>query len=180
MPTQTVEVELRFEVNDYIRASTRLLFSKPTFVGILALTGLFVLYAMYTIIRDIASMGAGQALAAQAPILLFALIPVVLWFSLRRQGARILARQRATEERITYIFSDDGFLQRVSSREGRDEHSGGWDTFAKVMETPDDFLLLLPRQGGVFLPKRCFGSDEKIALFRDLVRRNMGDRAKLM
>ena len=179
MPSETVDVELQFNLNDYIRASTRLLFSKPTFVGILALTSFFVLYSVYMAIRQASTMGLGQALLAQAPILMFLLIPVVMWFTLRRQGTRIIARQRATEERITYTFSDDGFIQRVSSKQGRDEHSGNWDTFAKVLETPDDFLMLLPRQGGVFLPKKCFGSDDKISAFRELVRRNMGDRAKL-
>lgn len=179
MPNETVDVELKFDLNDYIRASTRLLFSKPTFVGILVLMAFFVLYSMYMAIRQAAAMGFGQALVAQAPILMFLLIPVVMWYSLRRQGSRIISRQRASEERITYTFSDDGFTQRVSSNQGQDEHSGNWDTFAKVLETPQDFLLLLPRQGGVFLPKKCFGSDEKIVAFRELVRRRMGNRAKL-
>ena len=179
MPNETVDVELKFDLADYVRASTRLLFSKPTFVGILALMGFFVLYSMYMAIRQASTMGLGQALMAQAPVLMFLLIPVVMWFTLRRQGTRIIARQRAAEEHITYTFSDDGFIQRVTSNQGKDEHSGNWDTFAKVLETPEDFLLLLPRQGGVFLPKKCFGSDEKISAFRELVRRRMGSRAKL-
>lgn len=179
MPTETVEVELRFDLADYIRATTRLLFTQPTFVGILALTALAVIYAMYVAIRDAGAMGFGQALWMQAPILLFLLVPIVLWFSLRRQGARIIARQRASNERIFYVFSDDGFVQRVISDHGRNEHSGTWDTFAKVVETPHEFLLLLPRQGGVFLPKRCFASPDQVARFRDMVGRALGDRAKL-
>ncbi len=179
MPTERIEVELRFDLSDYIRATTRLLFTQPTFVAILALTAVAVAYAMYMAIRDAASMGFGQALLAQAPILLFLLVPVVLWFSLRRQGARIIARQRANNERIFYTFSDDGFVQRVTSDHGHNEHSGGWDTFAKVVETPGEFLLLLPRQGGVFLPKTCFASADQVARFREMVRRALGDRAKL-
>lgn len=179
MPTESVEVELRFSLADYTRATTRLLFTQPTFVAILTLTAAAIAYAMYVAIRDAANMGFGQALLAQAPILLFVLVPIVLWLTLRRQGARIIARQRADNERIFYTFSDDGFVQRVDSDHGRNEHSGRWDTFARVVETPHDFLLLLPRQGGVFLPKTCFASQEQMARFRDMARRALGDRAKV-
>jgi len=179
MPSENVEVELRFDLTDYIRATTRLLFTQPTFVAILTMTAVAIVYAMYLAIRDAAAMGFGRALLAQAPILLFLLVPAVLWVSLRRQGARVIARQRANNERIFYIFSDDGFVQRVTSDRGRNEETGTWDTFAKVVETPHDFLLLLPRQGAVFLPKTCFASDEQIARFREIVRRALGDRAKL-
>ncbi len=179
MSNHTVEIDLRFELSDYVRASTRLMFTRPSFLILLALTAGAVLYGVYFIVVNTSTMGFAPALLSQVPFLVLGLVPVVLWLSLRRQGARVLSRQRATDERIHYAFSDDGFVQRVISKEEDTEHAGTWDAFSRALETPADFLLLLPRQGGVFIPKTCFGSAGDVARFRDILRRNMGGKAKL-
>ncbi len=179
MSNDTVEVDFQFELNDYIRASTRLMFTRPSFLILLALTGGAVLYGIYFVIISTSTMGFVAALMSQIPFLVLGLVPLVLWFSLRRQGARVLARQRASGERIQYAFSDEGFSQRVVSEQETSEHTGTWDTFSRALETPSDFLLLLPRQGGVFIPKSCFRSPEDVTRFRDILRRNMEGKAKL-
>ena len=179
MPNHSVEVDLQFDLKDYVRASTRLMFTRPSFLILLALTGGAVLYGIYFVIINAGTMGFVAALLSQVPFLVLGLVPVVLWLSLRRQGARILARQQATGERIRYAFSDDGFAQRVTSAEETSEHSGEWDTFSRALETPSDFLLLLPKQGGVFIPKSSFDSESDVARFRDILRRNMEGKAKL-
>lgn len=180
MSNHTVEVDLQFDLNDYVRASTRLMFTRPSFLILLALTGGAVLYGIYFVIVSTGTMGFVPALISQVPFLVLGLVPLVLWLSLRRQGSRILARQRATEERIQYAFSDEGFSQRVTSEEETSEHTGAWDTFSRALETPSDFLLLLPKQGGVFIPKSCFDSESDVTRFRDMLRRNMEGNAKLL
>jgi len=174
-----VEVDLQFDLKDYLRASTRLLFTQSTFLAMLVLVALAILYGLYSVVRNAGLVGFGPALAAQAPFLLFAVLPLVTWFSLRQQGRRLIANQRATGERIHYSFSDAGFVQRATSSQGEEERSGGWETFARVIETSADFLLLLPRRGGVFLPKTCFASQDDVVRFREIVRSGVGKRAKL-
>ena len=87
MPNHSVEVDLQFDLKDYVRASTRLMFTRPSFLILLALTGGAVLYGIYFVIINAGTMGFVAALLSQVPFLVLGLVPVVLWLSLRRQGA---------------------------------------------------------------------------------------------
>jgi YcxB-like protein len=55
----------------------------------------------------------------------------------------------------------------------------GWDIITKAEETGGYFLLYSSTSSAFILPQRCFESDSQIADFRELVRRNLGDKAKL-
>jgi YcxB-like protein len=72
---------------------------------------------------------------------------------------------------IQWSFSDKLIKQRMAT--GSSELL--WSTFIKARETAELFLLYPQKRFAYPLPKRAFGTEQDIAAFRELIRRQIGD-----
>ncbi len=104
-------------------------------------------------------------------------VPVVLTV-LISSTAFISARNaaRGVKGTIKYIFTPEDILVTAPNIEVK----VGWTEYHEVRETKSDFVLS-PVSGAIIpLPKRFFRDENQILEFKDLVRKGMGERAKLI
>lgn len=79
------------------------------------------------------------------------------------------------KSKARWVFYRDEF--DVFTPVSRSENS--WESLVEVEEESKNFLLFLHKDIFMIIPKRFFESDSQIQEFRELVRENLGDRAKL-
>jgi len=66
---------------------------------------------------------------------------------------------------------------RVESENAKGEYR--WPLFCEIQETPKTFLLKQTTASAIYIPKRCFQSDEDIVRFRALLRSQYQGKLKL-
>jgi hypothetical protein len=76
---------------------------------------------------------------------------------------------------VRYEFTDAGIRTSGPAFAG----TAAWDCLYEVHETKRYFILLPAKNLFVAIPKRFFESVEQVTAFRDLLRRNLGGKAKL-
>lgn len=177
MPQLPVQIDLAPDVQDYRRAATRMLLMRRSYQVLLVLTAIAVLLALYLAARTMPQHGLVRAVLGQAPILVFAFLPIIIYIQMVRQGQKLIAHQQSINEVAHYSFTDQGYSLQIKSKEGTREGEGKWTDFARIVETDSDFALMLPGAVGMFLPKRGFRSPEDMARFRDYARSNLGVHA---
>lgn len=77
--------------------------------------------------------------------------------------------------RMGFHFSSEGVGVRVGRTPGWVE----WDDITEAVETRGGFLLFLAPGEYYFAPKKSFSGDAQLRTVRELLRRNLGERAKL-
>ena len=97
-----------------------------------------------------------------APIALFL---VIFWFLLWRakRPSAYEARSPGVFKLTTYEVTEHGFV----SRNERGESVHYWHAILRFAETNEDFYVMLAKQNGHILPKRCFPTLEAMAIFKN-------------
>lgn len=179
MTQPPVEIDLAPDLQNYRRAATSMLLARRSYQVLLALTATAVLLALWLATRTMPQHGFIRAVLGQAPILVFAFLPLIIYLQMVRQGQKLVAHQQSIDEVAHYTFTDQAYALRITSKEGTREGKGKWTDFARIVETDSDFALMLPGAVGMFLPKSGFRSAEDVARFRDYARSNLGVHARV-
>jgi hypothetical protein len=80
-----------------------------------------------------------------------------------------------TKGKIQYSFGEDTY--KVRAFIGNSELK--WEGLQEIRETAKDFLFIQQKPRFVVIPKRWFQNEPQIVQFKELVRRKLGDKAKL-
>ena len=164
-----VSIDLRF--SDLLRASYWYFFSKWSNRMILAI---FVLIGVASALAYLLGDGASPASNG-----LFALVtmmvPALLLVTVYVQARRNYSNLREFQKDIQYTFASDSY----DVRDGKSTSHVSWDSILRAVETESSFNLFFHRTLFYTVPKRCIGSAADMQKVRDILKRNLGDRAKV-
>ncbi len=73
-------------------------------------------------------------------------------------------------------FSEKGIESKTPTTSSNRE----WESYAKVYETKTDFIFFQQENAFATIPKRFFKSETEIEELRELLRRKLGEKAKLI
>jgi hypothetical protein len=108
-------------------------------------------------------------------MIFFALLPVLIavaiFWNIYKQ-AKMIGQTLTTAK---FIFSSEG----VESNSATSQVKVDWKTFEKIQELKEDFLFFPQKNFFYTIPKRFFQNENQIAVFKSLVRENLGVKAKL-
>ena len=165
--SEVVELDVRLEARDYLRANYALLFRETLGPVLIIFTAL--LLGLYGLSWS-ASSEVSQWWALVLPgVVLFLSINVLI-------GMRLsFSSNKALREAMHYSFSDAGITASSASCNSYMD----WDNIRRALETRHDFLLFVSRNQTYLIPKRAFRDDQQIASFKSLMRSCLSSRAKL-
>ncbi len=167
MEEKTIEIEVELTFDDFFYTivsrsfNVRWIFVIAAFIVIIPLVFslIFLAYVKGDWLFTLIILG--------LPILIFA----GLFYQYYRVAKRLAAKSKA---KIQWSFSDFGY--EIVSENGTANIS--WKAPEEIIETKTHFLLIVQKPNFVIIPKRFF-KESQITAFRELVRRNLGDKAKL-
>jgi len=76
---------------------------------------------------------------------------------------------------VTFCFSDTGVESNTNVSKG----VNAWVLYKEAVETEQDFYLEISPSTYHLLPKHCFRDGQQIAEFREMIHRNISERARL-
>lgn len=100
----------------------------------------------------------------------------LFYFSVYRYAKQQFRSGSGFREARHYRFFDD----RVESSTSASSGKSAWTLLYKVFETPESFLFFASIAAFSVLPKRTLETEERIQLLRNLIRQNVGAKAKLL
>lgn len=166
-----VELEGQLELGDFVRASYWYLFRKLRLVLII----FFLVGVVYPIMYFAGAFGPEQTGQSRWSFLIIpALVTFMVggtYFSARRQ----FLSNAALRQHLRFVFSTGGFDSTGPLSSG---HSS-WQLIRNAYETGSSFLLFISNNHVHAFPKRFFKGAEQVTAFRQLLRSNLGSRAKL-
>lgn len=137
----------------------------------------FMALLCYDLYRDSAALLSfpdGESILAVAVLLMvFVLLGLLLFPYLRVRS--IFRKSPGLNKPRYYAFSAQGLT--VETEDAKSECR--WSVFQRVVETRAVFVFSLTSFGAVYVPKRCFASQQDIPRVRTLIRANMPGKYKL-
>ncbi len=113
-----------------------------------------------------------------------ALSLLLLWFylmliiaqkwGLKRQMRKHLKSNPSAQSPQIFTFTDDGITLTGTLFNLNLE----WKAIVEALESKTDFFLYISKNWAYFLPKQCFASQAQKQELRDILRHNLGERAK--
>ena len=172
--SKPIEIDVEFTEVDFWRVSFASRIKR-----FLLVTSIYLPIAL--LIMYFAAFGAGANPFAEKNwailIVLFVIcaIPFVFlpaaYFSLRKLAKKLA---KATEK-THFTFSENEVETKSSSRSSK----LSWGNYEKIQETKEDFVCYLNNYSFHPIPKHCFKNEQQTNEFRELVRAQLGDKAKL-
>jgi hypothetical protein len=167
---QKIEIDVRLNLDDYLRANYWFLYNKiKPIIFILLFVGV---YAPLHIWLSGAQMGPNDSywgFFIPWGILIFLIGGTYLG------SKRQLASHKAMNETHHYTFLNEGINSVSASTSAHQD----WDNIREAVETKTNFLLFIALNQMYIIPKRCFQNEEQIDLFRDMLKRQLSSRAKI-
>ena len=108
-------------------------------------------------------------------VLIALIYPVLLLGSTYLGAKRQMASNRSLQETIHYVFSEQGISATAPSSSGNSD----WNIVHQVSETGRSFLIFTSNAVMYIIPKRCFYNEVQLNEFHTIVKKNLGDKAKL-
>ncbi len=162
-----VEVDVRLELKDYLRA---VYWDHSYFAlgKVLLLWFLIVAVSGWYNWRQQPEAPPTGILALLGGLILFACFTL---FITKRQ----LESNRMIQEVTHYSFSDEGIAKTAPSYSS----TSGWNTLYKAVETKRSFLLFIAKNQMYILPQRCFTDQSQIAEFREVLQYQLPGKTRL-
>jgi hypothetical protein len=111
-----------------------------------------------------------------SPVIILPLLPLLTVLVIQWSVYSAAKRSRdAVKGTTRWLFSEDGF--ETFTPIARSEN--GWQTLEKVKEKKDCFLLYPQNNIFMVIPHRFFEGESQIEEFRELVKEQLGSKAKL-
>jgi hypothetical protein len=162
-----IELAIKLELTDYVRASFWVLFRpwamKIVLVFAVLLLGLFFL----RLIEDPNSK--------PFPALILPALVLFTIGSTYLSAKRNMASNKSVQEITHYTFSEKGIEALAQSWSG---HTG-WGNVLNAYETKHNFLLFISRNQMYIIPRRCFRDAEQIAAFKQMLVSHMNSKAQI-
>jgi YcxB-like protein len=134
-----------------------------------------IFYGLYKSSREtILSFQGGESILAIMALLVLLILFGLLLFPYLRVRAMFRNSPGMTKTR-RYTLGNTGITMRSDDANSDCK----WSLFQQAFETPSVFVLSRTTHHGTYIPKRCFGSSDDVALLRDLIRENMPGRWQL-
>lgn len=174
MENKTIEINVQLNEDDYWRVGfagriKRFLLATLIYLPVALLIMYFVVFGAG------GDSFAGNTLSVFIVFFIICLIPFIFlpfaWYSLKKL-AKKLAK---VSEKTRIIFSENEIQTNSSSRSSK----MAWENYEKIQETNEDFVCFLNNHTIYPIPKRFFDSNLQISEFREIVRKKLGDKARL-
>lgn len=162
-----LEIDVRLELRDYLRASYWFLFRKWSIKALIALALFMVMGFLFVFIQ--------RPNASALPMLILPTLVLFVIGSVYFGAKRNLASNKSVQENIHYTFSNRGVNLVAESSSGQT----AWSNIVNAFETKHNFLLFVSRSIMQIIPKRCFQDSEQIAEFKQMLVSNLDSKAKL-
>ncbi len=172
MEETTIEIEVLIEFKEYLRCNYLMVRKKclRTFLllGIIFLSCVFIAFLKFGLTFYAVKI-IFISLLSISSFLILSLISLYLVVKKTFNSSAIFKQNfsyKLSENEIA--TSGDSFNTKCA-----------WDIIIKAEETVNYFLLYSSTASAFILPLRCFTDESQITEFRELVRRKLGDKAKL-
>ncbi len=166
MEETTIEIEVLIEFKEYLKLAYFNFFRKLWFIWLFVV--IFSLYDLYNL--EIWSLFSVFKL-----LLPYLLPPVSLVIYIHWLAKRNLKTSPVLKRVSIYQFSED----KISVKSEIFDSNLTWENVIKAHEKANMIILYTVQNAGFFLPVRCFENESQLVEFRELVRRKLGDKAKL-
>jgi YcxB-like protein len=167
MDEKTIEIEVLIEFKEYLKLAYVNFIRKMWFV--------FSILPLFYIIGFIFQVSKGVSVNDFLPSLPFLILPfallIVVYWSAKRNMKTSPVLKRASK----YQFSEN----RINVKSEIFDSSLSWENIIKAQEKANIIILYTTQNAGFFLPVRCFENESQIVEFKELVRRKLGNKAKL-
>ena len=149
---------------------TRILLVTFGFIAFVAM-----LPVVYSAIVEPERLGSTLRNVWQTPVVFLLLLGCFIFVS--RRGARQqIASSPELAAEVTYEFGDEGFETQSQFASGRST----WQALHAVRESKEAFILYRSKATFHVVPKRFLHSPEEADTLREIIRSQMGNRAKLL
>lgn len=166
MDENKIEIEVLIESNEYLKLAYFNLFRKLWFIWLFVI--IFSLYDLYNL--EIWSLFSVFKLLLPYLLSLVSLVIYIYW-----SAKRNLKTSPVLKRVSNYQFFDD----KITVKSDIFDSVLTWKNIIKAQEKANIIILYTVQNAGFFLPVRCFQNDAQIIDFRKLIRRKLGDKAKL-
>ena len=166
-----VEVVINLQLSDLLRANYWYFFSKWSNRIIMVF---FILMSVGSALAFLLSSSASST-SYELYALVIMIVPVLLIAIVYFQAKRTFSNLKEFQKNIQYTFAYDGY-------DVRDEKSSShvsWDSILRGVETESSFNLFFHKILFHTVPKRCIRDDSDVRLMRDILKQNLGDKAKV-
>jgi predicted ferric reductase len=172
MEEKTMEIEVLIDFSEYLQCHY-LMFRKKLhrifiLLGIIFLASIFIILIKFGLNSDALKI----SFILLASILLFiGLLFLSLYFVIKKT----FDSTPVLKQKVTYRLTES----EIEANGDSFNTKCGWDVIIKVEEFTSYFLLYSSTAAAFIFPLRRFENDSQIVEFRELVRRKLGDKAKL-
>ena len=133
-------------------------------------------FGMIHVIRFIADSSFQVIEAILYSVGLPAALGGVFYYSVYRHAQQQFRTGSAFRELRHYKFFEDGVESSTAVSSGK----SAWTVLYKVFETPESFLFFASIASFTILPKRTLETEDRSQALRNLIRQNVGGKAKLL
>lgn len=172
-----IEADVLLDFKDLLRTNYWSLFRKFRLtISLFVIIGVVLATSYLFLILVSESPELSKDFSSVAEIFLFlSAAMIIVLVSVYFSAKRYFASNKALQEKIHYIFSKDGIVSEAESSSSRFK----WDLIREARETAHSFLLFIAHGQMIIIPRRSFASEEDIILMRELLRRELGRKAKM-
>jgi hypothetical protein len=164
-----VELDVQLELRDYLQANYWYLFNRMGFRWLLGLAILMLLMTFFAAFF-VPDAWPGLFIPLMVPVGV-----LVGFLSVYFGARRAMKSNKALQEMVRYRFSAEGIDAVAPSSSGH----VNWDVMFQAVETKHNFLIFIARNIMYTIPKRCFQDNHQMEVFRQLLREQLMERAKL-
>lgn len=163
----TIELAVKLELADYVRASFWFLLRKWSMKMLLVCAVFLVALFFFRLIDDPNSK--------PYPALILPALVLFMLGSTYLSARTNMASNKSVQEVMHYTFSDHGIAAVAQSSS---MHTN-WNNILRAHETNNSFLLFISRNQIYIIPRRCFQDVEQIARFKQMLISRLGSKAEI-
>jgi hypothetical protein len=176
MPENAVSLQLQLTKQDYLRAYRRQFWRG---LGLLLIAA--SLFSLFPILqapkfRQELQAGVPSAIrtAVTAYIIIVCFLALMVEILARSYSAMVVRKTPFSLEPQKLVFSSEGMQSQIRSRSGLVR----WPSFQKAIASGWAFQLYSSPTQYVLLPFRCFSSGDELLRFKQLLKQQLGSRAR--
>jgi YcxB-like protein len=167
MDEEKIEIEVELTFEDFFHAIVSRSYNVRWIFVVIALLVIVPLVLFSIIFSYVNGKWFVTSVMLGLPILIFSGV----FYNFYRIAKRLATKSKS---KIQWSFSDFGY--NLVTENGTAQVN--WNGVDEIVETTKHFLLIIQNPIYIIVPKRFF-TESQITEFRELVRRTLGDKAKL-
>jgi hypothetical protein len=172
-PETRIEVDYQLEFTEFYRGLRWYAWRKCWWLYFILIFG-FPVILMTTVFRP-DDTRSHPVVAVLSGLLTAILVAAGVFWGVRRNARKQFNSSESLRVARHSVYSDEGV-------EGSSKLSSGktsWAVLHQVLETPESFLFFASNATFGVVPKRAFGTEERVKNLRELIQKQVGAKAKL-